>query len=226
MIKLDIRDAELKFRELARELNGHEMRQATARAINHTIAKARTTASQEIRGRYNLKAADAKRSMVIRRANVNKQSGELDAATRTTPLSQFNPRETTSAGVVTTRGAKGAYRSRKVKRPKESGVTVEIIRGRRVRIPSAFLMFNNSNGAVVARGKYSTSRVFQFRRGKGSRIRSTGNDLPIGSLVTVSVYAASINDTVQARMTPKVMTDYDQRIQHEMRHILNTRVKG
>jgi hypothetical protein len=216
MIKVDARDAQAKLKSISRTLSPVQIRKATARAINHTIAKSRTTVSQEIRSRYNMKAADAKRSMIIRKANVNRQTGELDSASSVTPLSRFNPRETTRSG-ITTRRVRGTFQSKKGKaRPAGTGVTVEIIRGRRTRIPSAFLMFGGrANGAVMARGKYADRNNFEFRRGRGSRINRTGSDTPISGLVSVSVYVASVNARVQARITPKVQADFLARLEHE-----------
>lgn len=216
MITIDTSQAQTRLQELTKQLTAAEIRKATARAINHTLAKARTASSQQIRKRYNMKASDAKRAMSIRKANVSQQFGELRASSTVTPLHQFSPRETTNTGVTTSRTTKG-WKSRKGRARKSgTGVTVQIIRGKRTRIPSAFIVFSAGiRGVVMARGGYQ-DQSFVFRRGRGSRVRSSGNDNPIGSLVTVSVFSASVDDSVQARMAPEVQQAYSERLEHEM----------
>jgi hypothetical protein len=220
MITIDTKDAQNKLSELTAQLTAAEIRKATSRAINHTLNKARTASATEIRKRYNMKASDAKRSMSIRKAHISNQTGYLSASSAVTPLHQFNPRQTTNSGVTTSRTSKG-WRSRKGRAPKSGGgVTIQIIRGRRIRIPSAFIVFSSGiSGIVMARGKYQ-DQSFAFRRGRGSRVRSSGNDNPISSLVSVSVFSASIDSNVQERMSPQITEAYNERIAHEMSVII------
>jgi hypothetical protein len=221
MIKIDTRLATTALAELTAQLTASEVRKANARAINHTLAKARTAASQEIRSVYNMKAADAKKAMSIRKANVNEQYGELKASSSTTPLSRFNPRQTTPSGVTTSRTAQGWKSSKGRPRKTNTGVTVSIFKGKRVRLPSAFMVFSAGiKGVVMARGRYQ-DQAFAFRRGRGSRLKPTGSDTPISSLQSVSVFSAAINDKVQQRMSPKIGSDFTERMAHELRFMIS-----
>lgn len=221
MITVEVKDAEANLKQLSRSLTSAEIRKASSRAINRTLVRARTLETQQIRKTYNLKAADTKRGMSIRNATLSRQTGYLNASSRPVSLSKFNPREVKSSGVTTQRRGAGFASRRGRARSGNTGVTVEIVRGKRVRIPSAFLLFSaRVSGLVMARGHYTRSE-FIFRRGKGSRIRPKGPDLPIEELNTISIYAAAVNERVQPPIAPEIEESYNDRLAHEMRFILS-----
>lgn len=157
-------------------------------------------------------------SMNVRNANTTTLTGSLNASSRYTPLRHFKPKMTT--GNVSTRTTRtGAMYSRKLKRKgRNQGMQVEIVKGQRKTISSAFFLPVSFNATVVARGQYSQSQQFQFRK---QRVSKTGNDLPIDSLRTVSVFKSAINTTVQQRLSEYVMKEYSTRIVHEIERGLN-----
>lgn len=181
--------------------------------MNHSLAKGRTQAKREITSIYNIPSSLAMESMRVKNANSTTLTGSIDASSRYTPLRHFKPKAT--SGNVTTRTTRtGALYSRKTKRrSKNQGVQVEIIKGQRKIISSAFFMPGSFNATVVARGQYSQQRRFEFRT---KRVTKTGNDLPIDSLRTVSVFKSAINTTVQKRLADYVMGEYGKRITHEI----------
>jgi hypothetical protein len=206
MIAVNVKDATLKLRKAMEGLSREETAKAAARAINHSLAKGKTAASKNIRDTYRISAADVSADTQIQRATPQNVTGYIKANKQTLSLSKFNP--VYQRGNVITKnvgGKKGGFASNKTRR-KGTGVTVEIIKGQKVRLPSAFLMlFKSGKGSVFARGEYG-SDGFQFGKER----------LPITKLNTKSVYWAMLNEGVSAKTGAELGPMYQERLHHEL----------
>lgn len=152
--------------------------------------------------------------MIVKRANVNKLEAMVQASSAFTPLSAFNPVET-KPNAVRTKRTNGRYSSIKLKRVKQgnTGVTIEIKKGSRQRLPSAFLLATSATGmTVMARGAYE-GRNFTWRN---KRIKREGNDTPLAALNTVSVYKAAITPDVQQEVNRQTERTFTTRLLHEL----------
>jgi hypothetical protein len=116
---------------------------ALVRALNKTATQVRTRASREIRAAgYNLKAADVKKALTIKRASSGELVASVIAKGRPIPLIKYGARQTAR------------------------GVSVQVMKGRKV-IAHAFIatMPNGHTGVYVRTGAGHTKVV---RNGKAS----------------------------------------------------------
>lgn len=207
MILVETKKATNELKAAFRSLSSDNVAVATSRAINHTLAKARTAVSKEIRSVYRIAAGDVKDATRLKNATTVTLTGQILASASPLSLSKFNPVQ--NKGLIQTRnvgGKKGGFASTKLKRAAASGVTIEVIKGQKETLPSAFLKFSGSGkGTVMARGEYSGKN---FDWGKAR--------LPISKLNTKSIYWASQNDKVQEPVSVQVSSDYQARLIHEL----------
>lgn len=208
MIDIDVQAATEDIKAAFSSLTGKNAAVATMRAINHTLAKAQTQVSRQIRTVYNIAVKDVNDGLTLIHATESKVIGQIMASTRPIPLVKFNPVEI--IGDVQTKWSgsrkKGGFSSKKVKQG-PIGVTVEIIRGQPKTIRSAYVVFGGK-GAVKAPGQYGASG-FEF---------ATEQTHQSARLNTKSVFWAILNQTVENKLTPKIKEDYAIRLTHELEH--------
>lgn len=196
MVKIDIGPAIREMRRAHRNLTSAEIRQATSRAVNHTIKKARTAASRESRTIYKIKASDLKAQMKLKSSSPQTLTAALSANRRPLPVFKFRP----SPRVVSS------------PRPKR-GVSVNVM-GRRKNIQQGFIArMKSGHIGVFAKGGYSGKGSFKFRK---SRTKQFGNDTPISEIQTTSTWSAITNEKVLAHLAVKMQTDYPDRLAHEL----------
>lgn len=165
---------------------------AIARAINHTLAKAKTAASRDIRSEYNVKAKELKSALAINKASRKWHEGMLIATGRPLPLIAFGARQT------------------------RKGVTVNVM-GQRKLVRGAFIAtMQSGHRGAFARGKYSGYQ-FEFRN---KRIKKQGNDLAINELTTTSVPKMMQNNAVLTALQKGLEQDFPARLEHEMSRLL------
>lgn len=216
--QVSIQDDIKRLRETYQNITGKQLAKAISRAMNHSLAKAKTQAKREITSIYNIPSALASESMRVTRANTVTLTGSLDASSHYTPLHFFRPTQTTSVisetgfskNISVTRTRRGEMRQRKAGKRAKMGLAVTIIKGQRTSIASAFYVHGKY---IAARGDYNNSQQFQFRKHRTNR---SGNDTPISSIKTLSVFKSAINNTVQKRLSEHVMRDYSTRVIHEI----------
>ena len=183
-----------RFRKEFKDLSPHKFRLATARALNRTIRGARTRSVKEIRQRYNVKAAAVKATMSERRAI----GANLEAHLR-------------SKGTVIPAFAFGARQTRK-------GVSISVLKGQRRLIPGAFIAtMKNGHSGVMARQKPGGAYAGGKFRGRKVRIRKTGNDLPIGEMLSLSIPKAFANRGVIASLETVAIERFGPTLLHELR---------
>lgn len=213
MIKVDVKKASLELEKAMLFLSSKDIKKATSRAINHTLSKTRTAVSKEIRSVYNMAASDVRDDTVIQKSTASNNVGMIKANSRPLSLSKFNPISTAFGKgkiLVDTRrvgGRKGSFGSAAVtKLGWKTGVSIEVAKGNREVIPSAFLLHQASgNASVMARGNYGGSK-FDFEASR----------LPISKLSSKSIYWASQNSSVIDRISVTTMADYSGRLLHEL----------
>jgi hypothetical protein len=91
-IKFDekkLRQLEIMFRGIPDEIPG-----IIFRAINKTIAPAKTEVSKGIRQEINIKAADVKDKIIVEKASTNRLMGTISLSHRLIPIMDFGAKET------------------------------------------------------------------------------------------------------------------------------------
>lgn len=208
-IRTDLAAKELEKRLKA--LYSPEAHKAINRAINRSLGKANTELNREIRSAYNiaLKDLNDKDNKLIKQSTESSLTGTINASQMPLSLSKFNP------SFVSDRIIGGKYsslvktqkgRSTKVRRG-NLGVTVEIIKGQKVQLPSAFMLFQGgaAGSPVFARGTYNTDG---FKWGKPR--------LPISKLNTKSVFYAIFSADIEEHINNIVAWYYPERLVHEL----------
>lgn len=209
MIEIVTKDAQAKLADAMKGLSKPEIDKATARAINFTLARVDTASNREIRKVYNLKQADVRDQTQQRKATPQNVTGLLLANKNTLNISKFDP--VFRKGSVTTRfmGSRknGGFASSKTTRSKgASGVTVEILKGKKETISSAWLsIFGSGKSAVFARGTYG-SKGFDFGKER----------LPIQALKSKSIYWAIQNTKAAPGIVQSAEDVYQDRLIHEI----------
>lgn len=184
---------------------------AINRAINKALGKANTEVNREIRTVYNIALRDLndKNNKVLRNSTENSLTGTINASMVPLSLSKFNP------SFVSDRVIGGKYsslvktqkgKSTQVKRGK-LGVTVEIIKGQKEHLPSAFQLFRGgaSGAPIMARGTYG-SNGFEWAKPR----------LPISKLNSKSVFYSIFSGDVERNVNNIVAWYYPERLLHEI----------
>jgi len=113
------------------------IKKAVARTLNRLATQARTQFVREIRGVYNVRAADVRKAIGIKqRATSAEPTSVLEASGRPVSLAHFGARQT------------------------RTGVSFKVLkRGARKRMRSAFILQRGGGPVVFARGRYSGGRL-------------------------------------------------------------------
>ena len=188
-----------------KELNKDEINKSIYRSINSTLAKVQTETSKQLRNKYNVSASQVKKGFYLSKASPSNLTGKLFASNRTLPLQNFNPVEI--KGDIRTKrvgGKKGSYQSKQIKNPTKQGVYIEILKGEKKLITSAFLLLRGSNASVKARGEYS--RGFDFINKEKSK-----------SLSSVSVHSMMRNSEIQQDIKSYTEKEYQEILFRELK---------
>lgn len=215
MIEIETKEATERLKATAEDLSQREIAKAITRALNYAVARVNTQAGREIRKLYNIKTYDLAKQTKTISASPRTLTAAIAGQMQTMSLNAFGATSIQmGAGGVKqkierTSGKYGAFYGKKIKRG-NTGVSVEILKGQRVAIPSAFMGFwskqgSVSGGAIFARGKYGDNG-FTFQKGRGE----------ITKLKTKSVYWMLLNPNTQKPLADKGMDTYEQRLVHEL----------
>jgi hypothetical protein len=190
-IEINVQDAIWKLKREFQHLKGSQFNLAVARAINHTIAKAKTGASRDIRGEYKVKAKDLSGKLAISKATRVSQTGMIRVSAKPLPIVSFGARQT------------------------RKGVSVKIT-GKRKVIKSAFIAtMKSGHKGVFVRGAYKGTEL-SYRT---KRINKKGPDLPIEEVHTASPYSMMIHERVQQQTADKINTSFPARLLHELQRM-------
>lgn len=210
--KIDVKKATEEISKIAKDVSPANVNKAIARAINHTLNKAKTDANKMVRQAYKMPADLVRERISIETAKTNTLTGYLRANKFPLPLSAFNPVaiigdiQTKKTGSFKNAAGrrKAIFEKRKVKRGVQ-GVTVQVVVGQKKTISSGFIaLTKGGNANVKAKGTYGTGG-FEFRdEGKSSKLNSK------------SVFWAIQGKGVGQKLTDKLRDDYRLRLQHEL----------
>jgi hypothetical protein len=220
MIQVSTVQAVRGIQHLVDKLSVAQMAKAESNAINHTLGVARTRSARAIREEYNIPYAEAIKATKIQRSSPNRPVGLVMASSGRTSLAAFAPRIVSGAGRATTL-KKGILSSKvkasRLKPGQRTGVLeVEIKKGKRMHIASAFFMPKAGISAVMARGSHTSNSDFRFRH---KRVKS-GSDTPIDALKTVSVFKALTVPRAQYKLRVELGERYQKRLIHEIERLL------
>lgn len=194
-MKVDVRHT---LRGLSVELGLYPREQmaATVRSLNKTLTTVRAEAARKISDAYRIKVGEAKKGLRIENASRTHLKGAVVASGRPIPLIAFSARQT------------------------KRGVTV-IVTGRKS-ISHAFIatMRSGHRGVFV---RTRSTKPLVFRHGKGSRIRRTGQDLPISELLSISIPAAFVQRKVSDSLISVAQRRFAEVFAQEARFRLSKR---
>jgi hypothetical protein len=182
--------------DAATEETINDVKAAMRSAMNKVISSVRTLTSAEIRKIYNVpkNILDARLTMFT--ARINNLAAELVIGGKSISLSYFGARQFTRNRVITrTKGTqrKSAY--------KFQGVEVEVIKGRRTQLKSAFMQTFKSGHVGIL-----------IRKGKGR--------YPVNVKAAISIASMfeqiDINDAIVA----KIEADLEAKFMHELEFYL------
>ena len=159
------------------QLSEKQFNRAVSRILNRVIVTARKEARMELRQRYNLPAMEFQEAMVI--VNSNPQNLEVRIKVRGRPYALKPGRFT-------------------VQQTKRFGVRYTIIRGQRKQLKHAFVATPKKTGVplVFMRSQTSTGYVAGQFLNRMRRTRSSGPDLPIAVVRSVSIPSGFKRDTL------------------------------
>lgn len=124
-----------------------DVKAAIRSTMNKVTKSAKSLTSEEIRKIYNVQKAVLDQRMELFTARINNLEAELVVGGRSVSLSYFNARQFRGASVITR--AKVTTRKRA---SKFQGVGVEVIKGQRTRLKSAFMQrFANGHLGILTR---------------------------------------------------------------------------
>lgn len=212
MVTVDVREARSSILSAFSGLKADEVQKLTNRAINRALSSTKTEASKLIREIYKIPKKNTDGGMFIKKAYGSTMTGYLMASPDTLPLGIFNPSEirdnviTKKVGTVKGKGgSKSVYGSSRT-RLKTVGVMIEIFKGRKMLIKSAFLSLKAKGGATVKGFGMYQSDGFKFDNTAGISQR----------LKTKSVLWAILNEGVEPRLSNKAQEVFSDRLLHEL----------
>lgn len=153
-MNIDVRKAiETLDKELRDKLTPQQVKLATARAMNRTIAKSKTLMSRAIRAKYKMKMADLNGKLITSKASQNRLQAELKGSTRTLTIGRFVSNvESWRAG-------------------SDTNFEAEILKGDSKMLPRG-LFVNPKNGLIMGKGEYSGGRFVKNKYGKLQAIKT------------------------------------------------------
>lgn len=190
---------------LHEDLTKSEINRAIRRAINLSVRKTRVQMKKDIRSVYKIKASIINTKVLNeRKATSSKLEGAVMADKGTLPLSLFEPRVV--SGSVITRIRSGETRSKTAaRRQKRQGVFVEIIKGKKEHLKTAFLLNKNFGVSIMARGIYKKAG-FKFSKAR----------MPITTMKSKSVFFATQNKSVSAKYVPFAESVYLNELERQL----------
>lgn len=226
-IDLRVKSELYKLRDLSQKLSSREVSRATSAAINRSLSRSFTVIKSSIRQKYNISAYDL-RDYRILKSTPQSLEGNLKVKRDPISLARFNPRfiSVSNSGntAISVRKSKdGLTKSSKLSKRKSpaKGVSIEIKKGKRMNIPYAFMIKNDSMKPVFARGEYMRGNGGYSFVKRRKRVTRKGSDLPISKLLSTSVYGSTTNPAIQSKVSVDVSAWYQKRLIQELTYRIN-----
>lgn len=192
---------------------------AVSMAINDTMRRTQAAAKREVKARYNVYSAIIQSEKVykVRFSSPNHHHSDLKISTQQLPITAFKGvRQDAKETAVDKEGNKSVFSRLKNRGKKTGGVNVQILKGQKTHIRSAFIaVMKSGHVGVFARGEYG--KPFAFRK---KRIKKSGNDNPIQELNTLNLSHTFLNAYIKPKIEKKAAETYDQRVRHHLRRVL------
>lgn len=199
MIEVNVDQAVAELRHANRDLYQGIYEDAVRRALNESITRGRRNLGAIIIRHYNSAAftpTAVRSGLIIERARRGKLTARIWVSGKPLPITYFSPRQT------------------------PQGITVEIIKGRRKLLRSAFRVKFGGKGTrwVVGRGQYGSGR-FSWRK---ERLKPyPAPDLPVGKLMTTSLPGTLTSEITQPldELSADLQQYYPTRLAHNVQAI-------
>lgn len=198
MIEINLDQAIETLRRANTDLSEAQFHRATRLAINDSLRKARTVFTELVLENYDnsgVNRTGVRQATTLQNAIGNNLTGRMFLSGKPIPITYFKHSQT------------------------KAGISVEIIKGQRKTIRSAFKVQLRGKGKlqVMARGQYESNK-FSFRK---KRAVKTGPDLPINKLLTTSLPAmlGSKQVDIYNPLAERVEEHFLARIEHYMKQI-------
>jgi hypothetical protein len=245
MVSTNVRIDSADIVALAAKLSNKDAAKAVARGLNDSIKQGRTVAKRSITDRYNIAAREVtgtgNKLIRISGARVGDLEARLFAdAKRTVKISKF--RGVVAQGLKLQRKqAKDANGQKKlvtflkrgktfVNRPTyanrtKEAVTVQIVKGKRTTLPSAFVAKMKSTGHVGIFGRSFNSYgykggSFNFRDQRKSGFKWGEADTPIAEMGVFTLHKAMANRFSERAIVSKMADALPNRVRFHLTHTL------
>jgi vacuolar-type H+-ATPase subunit E/Vma4 len=189
--------------EDAREKLGEKgFNKAISAAFNEAISIGRTEARKAVKEVYNMPQRYLS-GINIMKATPSSLTAKLYASSIPIPMDAFSPKSQQN-GKSFTISKKGKQKTKVLKRKRKGPgiLTIKVLKDEgEVEVPGGF-MIEGGKPRVFARGAYKSGSYGFVMRNK--RVNSTGNDIPIKPLLSVTVHAAVINKKALARVQVRI----------------------
>lgn len=214
MLNVNVASDLNQFNHLMKQLSDKEVSRALSSALNRSLSVGNTQSKKAIRERFNIPASLLNGN---RRHNStsNTLTAKLGMNSMPISLTNFNPVFKRNRTQIKLKGKAKTKSFRYFRKPLgDTGVTVEVKKGEKKRIPFAFIVNNSTLKPVFARGYYSKDKFVPRHK----RIVKSGSDLPITKLLTTSIYGAIQNKGAQDSINSTVSKHLSARVEHELRY--------
>ena len=177
------------LKELQKELQPKKFIMVANYVINEIAKKARTLTLKIIRQKYNISAQRLRKNISIKRSRYSTLEAQIEYKGRTPGLQHYRARQVivkSNLAYQLYSTKRGGVAAKKLKRPKNiKGVSVEVIKGKRKLIKSAFWYFPKRGGYGIFK-RIGKSRL-PIRRLYGpspaGMARSTGAEKSIEEII-------------------------------------------
>jgi hypothetical protein len=224
-ISVDATQALKDVKTFGAHLSEEQLNLALARAINKTLLKVRTQARNEVKNVFAVPQKYLSDFIDIEKSTRKNLVGTIRAKSKPLPLNAFNPsfRSQTKSLRITKKGKQVVRTFNRARKKQGNGTTVEIYKGVKEIVPFAFML--EGKGKVFARGKYKSGNSYGFQQ-RHSRVNDTGNDTPINSLISVSVYGTIVNPVVMGKLNAMVPGELLKAGKHEIEFLTSQIANG
>lgn len=233
-IQISVGPAAERLKKLRRDLSDNEVKTAAKLALNDAARTGKTLVRKGIMDVYNIKRSriedsNRKKGLSIAFANNNHLEAKVNAGHIPVNLINIDGNKTETRSYtelkksVKWKGRKGS-KQREVKLKKKgavvkgAGISVEVVKGERKLINSAFTI-----GRFTKKGRsYSIPGKAVFARGKRQKVGfSFGKErMPIDAMGNISVAAAATNIKTAPKYQDKVNETAGKRFEHHIDRII------
>ena len=217
MIEIDnisIKKAIDKIKREYSHLSEENLNTAISRALNHTAAKGKTEANQNIRAKYNIGVSMVNKSLKLRYASKRNLTARIVASGAPLSWNNFQAKQVGDKSTTSfdRKGRASSRLNRKSRSKAIKGVTATIKKGQTVNLPTAFIQVANGGITVFARA---------VPKGKSEGLEFTKERLPIAKITTTSIPMMFVSNDVMTPTIAKTDNILEDRIIHEINWILS-----